>query len=414
MLKDLSFNSFEFNNRKEVLVGVDTTRNYVIKIQLVANTRKERSLKGEFEVMKRLNTAGCVTCPLVYEYNTVSTSDLAEMVRDKEQQEALTKPEYEYIIQQYIPDSGTATLADIVLAMLEQKKLGVYQADIKPGNIRFDISKSLCYIIDYDQAIDLTEEQQNYSNSMFFKFCSVYDKEKHGIGNWLRHYPQYGRTDLSLLFRGDSFNLGATTIIQTQKTTNSITGIYHTIEGDDVYAEGSRKMDTRAAMLDTLTFEEGEKVLDIGCNTGLLCMYLHNRGCKTTGVDNDPRVVIAAKIIANILGDDIDYFHLDLDDAPHLKDYDTVMLFSVLHHTRNVEANAKKIADSCNRIILEARLFEHGAQPYGEEWVRTSAWNYNTWEEFYQFCETIFPGFELKKNLGLGSKNRNILELVRT
>ena len=93
--------------------------------------------------MKRLNTAGCVTCPLVYEYNTVSTSDLAEMVRDKEQQEALTKPEYEYIIQQYIPDSGTATLADIVLAMLEQKKLGVYQADIKPGNIRFDRAAKL-------------------------------------------------------------------------------------------------------------------------------------------------------------------------------------------------------------------------------------------------------------------------------
>ena len=414
MLNNLTFKSLEPNARQEVLTGLDNTRQYIIKIQLIRNPNKTLDIKGEYDIMKGLNEADCVTCPTVYEYGTVSRLDIQDKVEDSSIFERTTTLEYQYIIQQYIPNTGTATLADIVLAMIEQKNLGVYQADIKPGNIRFDISKSLCYIIDYDQAIKLNEEQVNYSNSKFLQFCSLYDHQKYGIGNWLRHYPEYTALDLAPLFQGESFDVAQTSILKAQKTTNSLTGIYHTIEGTDIHAEGSRKVDTRALLLDKLNFSEGEKVLDIGCNTGLLCMYLHDRGCAATGVDNDTRVVIAAKIIANILGKKINYDHMDLDEADNIGDYDTIMLFSVLHHTRNVQINAKKIADSCTRIILEARPLENGAQPYGDEWVRTSSWAFKTIEEMTSFCEKIFPGFKLKQDLGLGSKNRNILELVRT
>ncbi|MGB0377015.1 MAG: hypothetical protein ACPGC5_07470, partial [Flavobacteriaceae bacterium] len=47
---------------------------------------------------------------------------------------------------------------------------------------------------------------------------------------------------------------------KTQRTTNSTTGIYHTIESDDIFADGSRKVNVRAGILDTLQFKEGEKV----------------------------------------------------------------------------------------------------------------------------------------------------------
>ena len=413
MLKSLNFNSFEFNSRQEALIGVDTSKKYVLKVQLVPNPRKKNTIKEEYEVMRHLNKSECVSCPKAYEYGKITKTNLLDLVTEKDHREALIDDEYEYILQEYISDSGLINLPDIVLSILEQKKLGVYQADIKPGNLRFDVNTSVCYIIDYDQAILLTDEQKSFPNKTFFNFCSQYDKQEHGIGNWLRHLPQYSELDLDQLFRDGSFNLGQTTILKTQRTTNSTTGIYHTIESDDIFADGSRKVDVRAGILDTLQFKEGEKVLDIGCNTGLLCQYLAARGCEVSGVDNDTRVVIVAKIISNILGNNIDYYHLDLDDAEAIKECDTIMLFSVLHHTHKVKENAKKIAQACNRIIIEARLFENGAQPYGDEWVRTSSWNFNDWEEFYTFCETIFPGFKLKNNLGLGSKNRNILELVK-
>ena len=201
--------------------------------------------------------------------------------------------------------------------------------------------------------------------------------------------------------------------MKNQKTTNSETGIYHTIESKDVFTDGSRKIDIRGKLLDTIKFEKGEKVLDIGCNTGLLCQYLYDRGCDITGIDNDKRIVIAAKIIANILKKKINYYHVDIDQTDEIEDCDTIMLFSVFHHTRNVVKNAQKIANACNRIIIETKLIEHGAQPHKGYWARTSSWNFQSWDEFYKYCERIFPGFKFEKNLGLGSKKRNICVFVK-
>jgi hypothetical protein len=42
MLKSLNFNSFEFNSRQEALIGVDTSKKYVLKVQLVPNPRKKK------------------------------------------------------------------------------------------------------------------------------------------------------------------------------------------------------------------------------------------------------------------------------------------------------------------------------------------------------------------------------------
>ena len=413
MLEKLNFKSFEFNSRKEVLIGIDENREYVIKIEVIKNPRKERDIKGEYEIIKFLNEAGCKTCPQAYELGTISKEQLYDKVKEKEVLDKVKNTEYGYIIQQYVPNSGTPELADILLAMLEQKNLGVWQGDIKAGNLRFDKTTSVCYIIDYDQAIFLTDSQRNLNNTEFLNLCSTHDKEKYGFGNWLRHLTQYGQKDVNKLFQNDSFNLGTTTIFRTQKTTNSATGFYHTIQEKDIFIEGSRVVNVRGELLDELEFKEGEKVLDIGCNAGLLCMYLHSRGCHATGVDNDTRIVIASKIVANILGKEIEYYHMDLDHAEELEKFDTIMLFSVFHHTRNIHENAKKIANSCNRIILETRLFENGKQPYGDTWVDTTRWSFRDVSELVEFCQGIFTGFRLKTNLGLGSKNRYIFEFVK-
>ena len=137
------------------------------------------------------------------------------------------------------------------------------------------------------------------------------------------------------------------------------------------------------------------------------------KSCLTSGFDNDSRITVAAKMVYNILGKDINFFHLDLDDAEEISSYDTVMLFSVLHHTRNVRENAIKIAKNSNRIILESKLTEIGKQPYGDDWIETSGWKVRNVEELVLLAEELFPGFKLRENLGQVDKHRYMLELVK-
>jgi 2-polyprenyl-3-methyl-5-hydroxy-6-metoxy-1,4-benzoquinol methylase len=297
--------------------------------------------------------------------------------------------------------------------LIEQKKLGVYQGDIKPANIRYDAGRSVCYFVDYDQALYISDEQRDQSNSEFIRWCSTHDKEKYGFGNWLRHFSQYMESDIEQLFDNGVLNLYNTTVFRTQNTTNTATGIYHTLAGNDVHIKGSRTIDARSKLLDAVSFKDNERVLDVGCNAGLLSMYLHDRGCQVTGVDNDPHIVGASKMVANILGKKINYAHLDLDEVGELEEYDTIALFSVFHHTRNPIENAKKISKACSRILLEMRLVESGKQPIDGVWKATTLWENRDLNHLVTSCEQLFKGFKFKKNLGQADKNRYILEFVK-
>ena len=41
-------------------------------------------------------------------------------------------------------------------------------------------------------------------------------------------------------------------------------------------------------------------------------------------------------MVSNILGKDVEFYHQDLDLVEELDKFDTIMLFSVFHHTRNL------------------------------------------------------------------------------
>jgi len=415
MLKNLQFDSYQFNSRKEILIGIDKTNKFVIKIQIKKNKNKAKDIQQEYEVLKHLNQKGCQTCPTAYEFGTIAKNDIYTKTEEKYILDSLGETDFQYIIQDYLPNNDTYRLADIILTLIEQKKLGVYQGDVKPANIRYNSSNGVCYFIDYDQAIFLNNNQSHLSNINYLEFCSDYDKTKHGFGDWLRHFSNFRAHDLPPLFKSGALNLAETTLLKTQNTTNSLSGIYHTINTKDIFTDGSRTVTARAQLLDKLEFKTNEKVLDVGCNSGLLSMYLYDRGCNVTGIDNDPHIITASKIISNILEKDIQYAHIDLDEVEQIDVFDTVMLFSVFHHTKDPAKNAKKIVNSCSRIILETRLVENGAQPIGPDgtWVNVSHWEFNNLEQLIDFCERTFEGFKLRTNLGLGDKNRYMLEFVK-
>ena len=412
-LKNLKFESLELNSRKQIAFGVDSSQRYFIKVEIESNPNKEKNLDEEYDVIKGLNAKGCQSCPIVYELGSVTEDFVLERLETGDLSTTTQNKSFRYMIQDYIPHSDIVHFADVVFSILEQKSLGIYQGDIKPANLRFNKQNSVCYIIDYDQAVELSEETSALPNLDFFDFCSEHDKTKFGIGNWLRHFDNYDNNSLMSVFEDGSFDLGQTTILNKQKTTNSVTGFYHSIKTPKLFIDGSRTLDVRASALDNLEFQKNETILDVGCNMGLLCEYLHDKGCIASGFDNDRRITIAAKMVYNILGKNINFFHLDLDEAEEIPSYDTVMLFSVLHHTRNIRENALKIAEKSNRIILESKLIEIGKQPYGDDWIQTSGWKLRDVDELVLLAEQLFPGFKLRKNLGQVDKHRYILELVK-
>ena len=408
-IDSLDFRDLKYNSRGETITSVDKTGEYLLKIQVVRNSRKIRDIDGEFKIMQLLNERGCVSCPTAHVIGTLERQYLIERGVEIKSEE----PSFRYTIQDYVPSKDNYSMSDLVFSIIEQKKLGIYQGDIKPENVRFDPETGVCFLIDYDQALDLTSEQSAMSNLDFFNFCDIHDKNHYGFGNWLRHYSNYDRQNFSSLFVDGALDLSMTSVFRMQKTTNTTTGFYHTVKTPDVFINGSRGISDRAAVMDAIEFSQGEKVLDVGCNAGLLCEYLSDRGCSAYGVDNDPHIIIAAKMISNVTGRNIKYACADLDFVESIGQFDTVMLFSVFHHTRNPGKNAKKIASACKRIIIETRLTENGKQPVNGQWVDTTKWSFETLGQLTAFLESTFTGFRYTKNLGGADKGRYILELVK-
>lgn len=417
----INYTSITFNNRNEVLIAIDDSQTHVLKIEVVKNPRKNNDITSEFNILKSLNEKKCQTCVEVFKLGSLSKNEIidSELLNESDLEvfKKITKKgnKFKCFSMRYLSHSDNYNLADILLSVIEQKKLGVYQADIKPDNIRYDKNSGICYFIDYDQAIVLTDEYIKSDNLTFFKYCSDYDKEKYGFGNWLRHFVNYDDSDMVEYFKNKSFNIAETTIFKTQNTTNANSGIYHTLENKDIFCLGVRDVDNRSKLLDKIDFKKEEKVLDVGCNTGLLSMYLEERGCIVTGIDNDKHIINGSRIVNNILGSNINYQYCDLDDIEVLPRVDTIMLFSVFHHTRDPIKNAKKISSACNRIIIETRLKENGSQPIGpnKSWVPVTRWEFENTKDMEKFFEQIFEGFKVLKNHGQCDKKRFIFELVK-
>ena len=397
--------------------------NRIIKVEFFRHYRKRNDLKSESEIINKLNESGCASAPKLLDVSVLPLESIKTSLPEDQIHLllGLGVTEFRYMILEYVVSTKEVPIADIVVSMLEQKSLGVYHGDIKPDNIRFNSDRGICVLIDYDQARLLSTDVQKLNAEEFLRWCDVEDKKTYprGKGSWRRHFKGLShRYHIKPLIRYGAFDLAKTTPYKRQATTNTKKGVYHTISHPVVFADGVRDLKARSSLLDKLDFEQGEAVLDVGCNAGLLVHYLARRGCCPTGIELDQSMVIIAKMIANIIGVNADFESIDLDKIDSLEQFDTVCLFSVIHHTKKLEENGEKIARSCKRIIIECRLSEHGKKPVmtqGDKvkWVRTSVWDYAEEKELFDGLIRLFPGFNIITKIGSADKARMILEMKK-
>ncbi|WMW66280.1 methyltransferase domain-containing protein [Nitratidesulfovibrio liaohensis] len=391
-----------------------------LKVQLRRHPRKRNDIMQEAALLASLAEKGCATAPALLGAGMLDRDTLLAGLPPelRPDQPSSLDPTLPYLVEEYLPNEGTPQLADVLLAMLEQKALGIYHGDVKPDNIRFDAGQGLCRLVDYDQAMPLPEPVLSMNTPDFLHWCDGQERQRYpGQTTWLRHFPSSVRRQLADCLAGGSLNLAKTSICRRQATTNSKSGVYHSLQTPLVSVAGSRTLEGRQQILDAMSFTPGERVLDIGCNLGILSHYLHDRGCKVTAGDMDTAVVTLGGIVARILGRHITFRALDLDATETLPEMDTICLFSVIHHTRNMEENGKKIARACKRIILECRLVEKGKKPVVEGgttvWKDTSKFDFANETELENYLPSLFPGFTNVTKQGHVDKGRMIYELAR-
>lgn len=417
----MRFPELFLTNRKETIIGVNKDAKELIKIGLRKNPRKSLDIMDEYALLQKLGTLGCVSSPAVVEAGMLDVSMLRDVVGDEFLGAAGERMQIYYLVERFIETAPKMRFADLIAAMLEQKSLGIYHGDIKPANIRFDEARGVCIFVDYDHAEELPDEIASMNAADFFAWCDQHEKEKYQgeFDTWRRHFDNLDfEKHIAPMLRDGAFNLAFTTPYRRQATTNTDNGVYHTINSPVVFADGVRDLKDRAALLDRVQFAPGEKVLDVGCNAGLLCHYLFSRGCKPTGIDMDTHIIVSAEMVANILGIKADFIALDIDNADLPGKFDTICLFSVIHHTQKVEENGQKIAKGCRRILIECRLTEHGRKPIHTQngnvkWTDASVWSYPDEASLFQGLEKLFPGFVVSQKVGNADKHRILLELIK-
>ena len=89
----------------------------------------------------------------------------------------------------YIENTKGFMIGDLILAILEQKSLGVFQNDIKPANLIVDKSNKL-YIIDYDQAITLDNKVSSLGSKDYIRWTMNQDYINYNVKkkDWLRYF----------------------------------------------------------------------------------------------------------------------------------------------------------------------------------------------------------------------------------
>lgn len=370
-------------------VGFSETR--IIKIEYQNNPRKLNSLEEEAEIITFLNNHGCMTCPEIVSQGKLSSGE-------------------PYYIQKRIISTGKPKTTDMLFALLEQKSFGVYQGDFKPENMIFD--GSTCYLVDYDQA-QQCDRFVNLGNTEYIEWIAEDFQKRRDHDFFSDPDRNFDKQEIFGLFRNNSFNLGETSLLQNQVTTNTPTGFYHRLYHPSIFIEGARDLRERASVLDKIMFHPKEEVLDVGCNLGLLSHYLYDKGCQVTGIDLDENITTAAKMVANILGKSITFMPMDIGDAMKIRSYDTICLFSVLHHIQNMEGAIASISEGCKRIILECKLHEEGSKPTPFGWKRTNHWEFKNIDDLTHFIESKFSRFKLDENYGQVDRGRYIFSFTK-
>jgi SAM-dependent methyltransferase len=103
----------------------------------------------------------------------------------------------------------------------------------------------------------------------------------------------------------------------------------------------------------------GKSVLDLGCNNGYFCYEAARRGAaRVVGLDVEHDMIRKNRIMAEILGLDIEFRVVDLDRQRIEEKFDYILGLNVIHHLRYPLYTLDNLAEAVNeKLVLEMASF---------------------------------------------------------
>jgi len=351
---------------------VYTDKKYIYKIvshnlETTSNTRVN-TLNDEYNILRKIYK--CRGIPKVIRIHNEKIYSLL----------VLSKIEAErFDARENTPVGITGMLLKLIPVLASISIRGVSHNDIRECNILIN-KENRIYLIDFDQAVTSSVSAALYNNFFNINQKSI---NKGSIMTLLKELLKKNiperivRKVKRTLFGHDSYHTipelpegsseklhkikKAWTIAQKSKASSpSVPFAYYGITVDDIHFPGERTWKDRWEILRTITDYQGKKVLELGCNMGLLSNYLMLfEGAQTCfATDIDYEILEAAKLISDAFNTDITFMRNDFDDKNKWEDElinykpDIVFALNVIHWLKDKERFVRFLGNF-NCVIIE-------------------------------------------------------------
>ncbi len=312
-------NMWFYNGRPTTVknVMIAENKNYILKLQIYRHRLKLNDILQEINILQILKDSGAICQPIIKS----SGKDIFKR---------------HWFVMEKINNKEGINLGDVLLAILEQHKLGIFHGDTKTDNVVFN--GLIAKLIDYDQSqirSDICAFRPKESIMFFINSLAHAWKYKNKlleIGEGIEEVTN----NCMGYFTGDAFDFSKTNLCKSFEPMP-----FYALDEEEIKSEGEINIKIWQEALDKIEFQAGEKVLDVNPDTGALSRYLAKRGCAVKAICKSDNEFYATKIISNILGQKIDVIK---DATKALEDIETIFILNNKNDAKISQyANAKTI-----------------------------------------------------------------------
>ena len=194
------------------LLDIQLIKSFLLKFRLKKFSKRKNDILKEISVIQELNNKKCVSCPQLEEIGKIKfkncKNDFFELF-DTKNIDVTDDHLIHYYKSEYIENTNSFIIGDLVLALIEQKSIGIFHNDIKPENIIVDGNKNL-FLVDYDQSFRIDKSIQDLNALDYIRWTLKQDYINYRVSKkgWVRHFP-YLRFNfhIKLIFKLQKFNL---------------------------------------------------------------------------------------------------------------------------------------------------------------------------------------------------------------
>jgi 2-polyprenyl-3-methyl-5-hydroxy-6-metoxy-1,4-benzoquinol methylase len=322
----------------------------IFKIVLSPETHYKNTAQQEYLILRHISHIDCVPKPLFFEtFGPVSVIALQEYRGEQIGQFGDAVSKYK------------ASILAVIKALLSLNRNGLRHGDLHKDNLIF-LSDGTTKILDYDQAV-FTTPLKAFLGDFFgigefpAKRCALrfllqllLSKLPSPIRSYLRlgalvrrRRFRAGRPKLKASKTGaDLSDIWNQAIVSAANSPGDRKSYYSLVYEGCIY-QGERPWEVRWAPICNGIRFKGKRLLELGCNLGLLSCYALHAGALPggIGVDHDPNIIKAAKEFARFAGVDVHFCILDFDedhcweDKIATEEFDIVSACSILQWVKD-------------------------------------------------------------------------------